>query len=112
MDTHMIDGKRLVFQQTSKKSTTPRPVNESSSKISLNTVSPPPPEPSSTDSLVARREVTPKTRIVVVRTSGPQNEQGETADKNESPRSKSVDLPPVLTNGVNILILNSSIFLI
>jgi hypothetical protein len=119
MATQIIDGKRFLLRQVPK--TSSRPVDEYSSKIPSNIVPPPalspppPPSKSSTtqstnNTLIARTEVTPATRIVVVRTANStQNEKEETIETNESARSKSVELPPMLTNGVSISIRNSPI---
>ena len=60
--------------------------------------------PLPSDTLIARTAVTPKTRIVVVRTtSSIQNENGEDISPEEPTRSKSVELPPMFTNGVCII---------
>ena len=85
MATNSIDSKRFSVRQIQKKSS-----NSSSSKSV-----PPPPTIISTNTIIKRKEVQPTPRIVVVRTT---NENGET---NESEPAKSVQLPPVLTNGVN-----------
>jgi len=111
MAAHNVDGKLLVRQLRKKSITSPHSVNESNPKTPSKTVPTPPPVLSSststtaqtTNTLVASTEVTPTTRIVVVRTTNStQNEKGETIETNESGRSKSVELPPVLTNGVSI----------
>jgi hypothetical protein len=107
MAARIIDGKRFLIRQLSKKHTTPpHSTNESNSKQS------PPSESSvvqSTETLVTRREVKPKTHIVVVRTTNStKNEREETIETNETAPSKSVELPAALTNGVSISFFNSS----
>lgn len=60
--------------------------------------------PLPSDTLIARTAVTPKTRIVVVRTtSSIQDENGQEVAPEEPTRSKSVELPPMFTNGVCII---------
>jgi hypothetical protein len=96
MAARIIDGKRFLIRQLSKKHTTPpHSTNESNPK-------------QSTETLVARREVTPKTHIVVVRTTNStKNEREETIETNETAPSKSVGLPAALTNGVSISFFHS-----
>lgn len=109
MTANTVDGKRLLIRQLKKKTTE----DGSTLKKIPAPILPPQRQPlvavpssssvQTSDTLIARTKVTPTTRIVVVRTTtSTQNETGETIESNEAERSKSVELSPMLTNGVHI----------
>ncbi|CAM4778971.1 unnamed protein product [Rotaria magnacalcarata] len=116
MTTRTADDHRLDRQQLAKKPTNtarsinyinnPPPPNKQPRSPSPPPQSRPPPSSSkssalsSTQKLVSRTEITPKTRLVVVRTSSrSQNEEseGESVQALETPES--VQIPAVYTNG-------------
>ncbi|CAF1203564.1 unnamed protein product [Rotaria sordida] len=94
MTSRTIKEQRLFPSQVSKKPfTTFRPPKKSRTNASSSFSTDP-----LGNTIITRTEATPKTRIVVVRSSSrTQNEQGET---NELEQPNSVQFPPVLTNGL------------
>lgn len=106
MATRTVDGKKLHFEQLASKG------SDVFKKPAWT--EPPPatiPEPGgSSQTIITRTEVAPKTRIVVVRTASrtASGTQENESDKNEikEEEKNSAQLPPLLTNGVNISIIN------
>ncbi len=104
MATRIVNGQRLAFQQLANQSISNMP---SKTVLPQTSLPPPPSSINSTQTLITRTEVAAKTRIVVVRTTGSaKDEQGEATEPIEQPsRAKSVELPPMFTNGVSICII-------
>ena len=101
MATHTVNNQRLLLQQLKKTKTSPRPISDLKSEIPTPT--PPSSARHSSSTLVTRKELAPSSRIVVVRTTSTmQDDRGENHQPNEAEKSKSVELPPSLTNGVII----------
>ena len=107
-----VNGKRLFIHQLSKHlSTSDPPVTTTNPDVPA-TATPATaaftsaPAPASTkppaNNASSQKEVASKTRIVVVRAkSSMKNENGEEVEVNDVEQANSVDLPPLLTDGVS-----------